>query len=245
MSKAKQEVAIEKDQAQVVMDKAKGFWDKYSRIIMIASFVVIAGAGAYIYFTRSKAAKNDKAAESMFMAENYYGEAMRLFNPADSVSRDSIYRLALNGDNINKGFEWVIKNYGNTAAGNLAHLYAGDIYYKLKDYDKAIKQLRDFSTDSRPVQARAWKLLADAYSYTGKNNEDALSYYKKAARHFTDDVQGSSEYYFMAAYFAQKVLNNKKEAVELYKEMLEKFPQSSYAGEADKNLAMLGVYTTE
>jgi tetratricopeptide (TPR) repeat protein len=239
MSKANQEVVIEKDQAQVVMEKAKGFWEKYSRIIMIVSGIIILGAVAYIYFTRTKAAKEDKGADSIFVAQGYYGEALKSTNP------DSLYNLALNGDGINKGFLWVISNYGSTDAGNLAKFYAGDCYYKLKKYPEAIDKLKGFSTSAKEVQARAWKLLADAYSYTGKNNEDALTYYKKAARHFTEDVQNSSEYMFMAAYFAHKVLNNKKEAVELYKELISKFPQSSYNNEADKYLAQLGEYTTE
>ena len=52
----------------------------------------------------------------------------------------------------------------------------------------------------------------------------------------------SSEYLFTAAYFADRVANNKKEAIELFKELKEKYPRTEKGFEADKFLAQLGVY---
>ena len=86
---------------------------------------------------------------------------------------------------------------------------------KLGDYNKAMKYLKDFSTDAHQVQARAYKLLGDAYANLGKN-ADALDNYKKAAHEFKSDRQGSAEYLYFAAYFADRVMNDKKQATELY-----------------------------
>ena len=94
------------------------------------------------------------------------------------------------------------------------------------------------------IQARAYKLLADAYAEQGKNSE-ALDYYKKAASHFEEDNINTPEYLFLAAYFADKVMKNSSEAISLYKKLKEKFPNTDRGMEVDKYLAQLGVYKEE
>lgn len=227
MAETKQ--VAERSQNQVTVDRAKDFWGRYSKVILIASAAIIILCGGYLaYKYLIKAPKEEKAIEAMFKAEEYY----RL---------DSL-KPALNGDGINAGFLKIINNYGGTKAANLAQFYAGDIYLKLGDFNNAAKQLKDFSTDAKQIQARAYKLLGDAYAEQGKNS-DALSNYKKAAHHFEKDMDNSSEYLFVAAYFAQKVLNNKEEAVSLYKELKEKYSRTQRGFEADKYLAQLGIYS--
>lgn len=214
-----------------VVERAKDFWSQYSRpltIAVMALLVLIGGYLAYKFFFQKP--KEQKASEAIFKAQQYYG--------LDS------FRLALNGDGLNPGFLKISANYGGTKAGELAHFYAGASYLQLGDPANAIKHLKDFSTDSKPIQARTYKLLADAYAETGKNG-DALEHYKKAARTFKDDDVNASEYLFMAGYFAARVLNNKSEAIELFRELKQKFPRTQYGFEVDKYLAQLGVYDTD
>ena len=134
----------------------------------------------------------------------------------------------------------VIKEYGGTSIGELARFYAGDCYLRTGDFNNAIKQLKEFSTSQKQVQARAYKLLGDAYSELGQN-DNAISSYKKAAGHFTEDLHNSAEYLFFAAALAEKSGKN-SEAIELYKEVKDKFPGTVAANESDKFLAKLGVY---
>jgi TolA-binding protein len=152
--------------------------------------------------------------------------------------------MALNGDGMNAGFLKIIDKYGSTKAGNLAKFYAGSIYLKQGNFAAATKHLKDFSTDSKMVQARGYKLLGDAYAEAGKNS-DALDAYRKAAHHFEEDDANASEYLFMAAYFADRVMKDKKEATNLFKELKEKYPRTEKGFEADKFLAQLGVYTED
>ena len=112
------------------------------------------------------------------------------------------------------------------------------------DNAAAAKHLDDFETDSKPIQARAYKLLADAYAGQGKNSE-ALANYKKAAAHFEEDEQNASQYLFMAAFFASRVMNNKEEAIELFTELKKEYPATQAGFEADKFLAQLGVLSTD
>ncbi len=222
------------DGNEKMIAQAKDFWTKYSKQILIACTVIIVAIGGYyIYQSFFKSPKEAKAAEAMFKAEEYYR--------MDSVN------LALNGDGQNPGFLRIISQYGGTDAAKLAHFYAGSCYIKINDNNKAVTHLKKANTSSKPLQARVYKLLGDAYGDLGKN-ADALEYYKKAARHFENDQVGSAEALFMAAYLDHKVMNNTKEAITLYTEMKKKFPEARLSGEtasdiADKYLAQLGVYS--
>jgi predicted negative regulator of RcsB-dependent stress response len=221
----------EQDSSEVLITKAKDFWTRNGKLLTIASVVVIVLAGGwYVYQNYVQAPKEAKAVDAMFKAEEYY----RL----DSAN------LALNGDGQNWGFLKVIDKYSGTRAGKLANFYAGSCYIKLNDNEKALKYLKKYSGNSKLVQARAYKLMGDAYADLGKNT-DALDYYKKAAHYFEKDETTSAEYLFYAAYLADRVLKNQKEAIALYKELKDKYPKSNQAREADNYLAQLGVYNTE
>jgi TolA-binding protein len=90
------------------------------------------------------------------------------------------------------------------------------------------------------IQARAYKNLGDAYAESGKENE-AFENYKKAAYHFKEDEDNSSEYMFFAAAMAQKIKKD-KEAIEIFKDLKDKYPRTRYGNDAVKYLAQLGVY---
>ncbi|MCH5686736.1 soluble NSF attachment family protein [Niabella sp. W65] len=119
-----------------------------------------------------KGPKEAEAGDKLFKAEQYY--------EADSIN------LALNGDGVNPGFIKIADNYSGTVKGNLANFYAGSCYIKLNQNEKAIQYLKEFNTDSKQIQQRAYLLLGDAYGDLGKGSE-ALDYYKKAAHHFEAD----------------------------------------------------------
>jgi tetratricopeptide (TPR) repeat protein len=218
----------EGDSAEIIMIKAKDFWERNSKIISIAFVVVVLGVGGYFgYKNFIQKPNEEKAVDVLYKAEEYYR--------MDSVN------LALKGDGQYLGFLKVIDKYGGTDAGNLACYYAGVCYVKLDDNANAIKYLKKFSTDSKPVKARVYKLLGDASGDLGKS-ADAVDYYKKSAHTFEDDEVNSSEALFLAAYLTDRVLKNPKDAIELYKELKEKFPKSEKSVDADNYLAQLGVY---
>jgi tetratricopeptide (TPR) repeat protein len=220
--------AAEVEKSEVVVAKAKDFWTRNSKVILgtgIVLLVLVGGYWGYKHFVVGP--KEEKAADAMFKAEDYY----RL----DSTQK------ALNGDGQYAGFLKIISQYSGTNAANLAHFYAGSCYLKLDDNVNAIKHLKDFSSNAKQIQQRAYKLLGDAYADQG-NNKEALDYYKKAAHHFESDQAASAEALFMAAYLAGNVIKDPKEAVTLYKELKEKFPMTQQGFEADKYLALLGEY---
>lgn len=226
MSEKIQAAGVENSELTVV--KAKDFWTRNSKVILgagVVLLVIVGGFWGYMHFVAGP--KEEKAADALFKAEDYYR--------MDSTQQ------ALNGDGQYPGFLKIMSQYSGTAAANLAHFYAGSCYLKLNDNQNAVKYLKDFSTDAKQIQQRAYKLLGDAYADLG-NNKEALDNYKKAAHHFEKDEASSAEALFMAAYFAGSVMKDPKEAIALYKELKEKYPMTQQGFEADKYLAMLGEY---
>lgn len=216
---------------EVVVDRARGFWDRNNKtIITIGSAVILLVGGYLAYKNFYQEPREKKAAEAMYKAEEYF--------------RNDSLRLALNGDGQNAGLEKIISQYGGTKAGNLARFMAGSILVKQGNMAKAEDYLEDFESDAPQVKARALKLLGDAYGDQGKNKE-ALDAYKKAARTFEQDENSSSEYLFMAAFMADQVLKDRDEAISLYKEIKKKYPRSPFTMDAEKYLAKNGVYSTE
>jgi tetratricopeptide (TPR) repeat protein len=186
---------------------------------------LIAVAGFFGYSELYQKPLEAKAADAMYVAEKYFAN--------DSSE------LVLKGDGTSKGVLYIIKEFSGTKAANLAKYYAGMSYYRLKDYNKAIEYLKDFSTNAKQVQAVAYGSIGDAYSELKKNDE-AIDYYKKAGTHFPEDEAISSEYLFRAASFLE--LNGKNDAaLEIYKQIKQDYPKSEKGFSIDKYISRLQV----
>lgn len=206
--------------------KLEGAWLKYQKPLIIGVIIIVALVGGwYFYQTQVVAPKEQQAANAIYKAQ-------------ENFAMDSI-NTALNGNSTDKGFLYVINNYGSTASGKLAKYYAGVCYLKLGNYLKAVEYLKDFHTDAGQVQMMAYGCLGDAYGELGKN-DDAIASYKKAATTFVSDELNSSEYLFRAA-LKLETMGKTKEALETYKEIKDKFPKTNRAFEADKYIYRLSI----
>jgi TolA-binding protein len=212
--------------AELALERAKNFWTKYNKpISYISTGVIVLALGwfSYKYFVLEP---NRLKAEDVIAV------------PQDYFAMDSLDK-ALNGDARNPGFLRIESKYGGTDAANLAHYYAGAIYLRKQDFPNAIKQLKDFSTSASQVQSSAYRMLGDAYMDSGKKNEGA-DYYKKAGTLNEKDSYTSSEDLFRAA-LAYETIGKTTDAIEMYKEIKEKYPKTEKGQLVDKYLARLGV----
>jgi tetratricopeptide (TPR) repeat protein len=208
------------------VQRIQSFWTRFQKpVLIVLAVIVVGGGGWYAYKQYIVKPKEEKAAEALFKAEQYFAE--------DSS------RLVLNGDGQSRGVLYVISNYGGTKAAELAHYYAGVSYLKLGDFNNAVKYLKDFSTGAKQVQLMAYGCLGDAYSELNKK-EDAIASYKKAATVFEDDGNNSAEYLFRAGLLAE-TSGNTREALELYKELKDKFPRTDKGLQADKYIYRLSI----
>ena len=192
-------------------------------LILAIVAVLVIGGGWFAYQQYVVKPKEEKAAEALFKAEQYF-------------AMDSS-RLVLNGDGQYKGVLNVISNFGGTKSANLAHYYAGISYLKLGEFENAVKHLKDFSTDAKQIQLLATGCLGDAYAELNKK-EEAVEAYKKAAATFVEDENNSSEYLFRAALLLEST-GKTAEALELYKDVKNKFPKTDKGFQADKYIYRL------
>ncbi len=213
-------VTEEKD----TVEKVTGFWNQYSKQILIGlAAVIVIGGGLFGYNYFISGPKEQKASEAMRYAEEFFR--------VDSV------KAALEGDNLNPGFLKIISKYSGTKAANLAHFYAGSCYMTMGDFKNAAKQLEDFTTSEPLVKARSKALLADAYSEMNRK-DDAVKLYKEAGAIFEKDDFYSPQYLFRAGFLLESMGKN-KEAIEMYKQIKEKYPlYREY--DIDKYLGRLG-----
>lgn len=223
-----------------VVERAKGFWANYSKTIIIAGSAVILLIGAYLgYKYLYKIPNENKASDLIFPAEKLFGKMAN----NSSYNKDTV-NIVLNGGNLEgnavTGLLKIISNYGGTAAGNRARYMAGACYLQIKEFDKAIKELKEFDANgANQVQSKAYILLGHAYSELKKTDE-ALSYYKKAASADEKDAGMTSEALFIAARYAE-VTGKTKDAIEMFQKIKDEYPTSAHGSEVDKYLARLGV----
>jgi tetratricopeptide (TPR) repeat protein len=211
---------------QEVVDKAMGYWEKNSKKVLTVTLAVILLVGGYLgYKNLVQLPGEQKANEDLFAAENYF--------------RKDSFNLALNGMGNTPGFLKVISKHGGSKAANLAHLYAGECYLHLGEFQKAVDQLEDFSANgAKQVEAKAEGLLGDALAEL-KKNEDAISHYKKAGTIFPDDQAISSEYLFRGALLSELSGKN-DQALEMYQLIKDLYPRTEKGFIIDKYLARLG-----
>lgn len=222
-----QESAVEVNE---VLVKLENNWNKFKKpVLSVLAAVIIIGGGWFAYQEYVVKPKEEKAAEAMYKAQQYFG--------MDSS------RLVLDGDGVNKGVLNVIKNFSGTKSANLAHYYAGISYLKLGEFENAVKHLKEFSTDAKQIQVLATGCLGDAYAELNKT-EEAVAAYKKAATLFEKDENNSSEYLFRAAVLLESK-GKTQEALELYKDLKAKFPTTEKGLLADKYIYRISIEKNE
>lgn len=208
---------------EVALTKTEQFLESHLKLVLYilgGIIVVVLGYLGIQKFIVSP--KTSEAQEQMFAAQNYF-------------SVDS-FDLALNGDGNAMGFLDIIDEYGSTKAGKLANYYAGVSYLHLGDYNQAIKYLKKFDTDDVLVGPLAQSAIGDAYVEL-RDFKKAESAYKSAIDMSDNDFTAPTIKNKLALVYEE--LGNKEEALELYKEIMDKYPKSSEVQTVEKSLARL------
>ncbi len=237
---ADKQVKAEQSDAADVVAKAKGFWEAYSKKIIIVGSIVIVLLGGFLGYKKFIAEPNEKTANDLiFQAERLF---VKMSN-GSSYNQDTV-NMVLNGDKA-KGITGLLKvagNYGGTKSGNRAEYMIGACYLNLKQFDKAIKHLKEFDGNgATQIQSKAYMLLGHAYAEQ-KKTDDALSNYKKAGNISDLDEGMAAEALFVAGRYAD-AMGKSKDALELFQQIKDKYPASQKvsSGDVDKYLGALGV----
>lgn len=204
-----------------VITKSELFIEKNQKtiIIVVAAIlvVVLAFFGLRKWYFQPRQVQ---AAEEMFAAENYFDNGQ--------------YELALKGNDQFLGFEDVISDYGCTKAGKLAKYYAGICELNLGNYESAIKYLKSYKGKDTFTKVEAVMLIGDAELEQG-NTDAAIKQYLKAAK-MEDNFVTAPTALFKAG-MAYMMSGNNAKAVDCFKQIKAKYPESTEWNEVDKYLA--------
>lgn len=244
---AEKQVQPEVVETNPTVVKAKDFWAKFSKpIIYIGSAVILLIGGWYGYKYFVVAPKQQKASETIFAAEKLFGKIVQ----AGSFSKDSVNTVlngGVDGDTKVTGLLTVIKNYSGTNAANLANYMAGACYLQLKEYDKAVKYLKEFDGNgATQIESAAYRMLGDAYAEQKKNDE-ALSNYKKAIDAASSKDEGTLFQALSRTALFCETTGKTQEAITYLKQIKEEITPEFLRNnridfDADKYLAKLGVF---
>ena len=207
------------------LTRTERFIEENQKPITYAVIAVVVVVVAFLGITRFYLQpRQNEALSQMFMAENYF-------------ERDS-FNLAINGDGNYLGFLDIIDDYGFTKAANLANYYTGISYLHLGEYENAIDYLENFKTKDLLLGPITEGAIGDAYLELGEM-ETALKHYRKAFGMNNNEL--TSPIYMMKAAKVLESLDNLKDALALYQQIKDRFPETTEGQEADKYIARLQV----
>ena len=192
---------------------------KYKNIflgVVVGVIVIVCAVLGYKNFISEP--REQKAQEALFKGQAYF-------------SNDE-YALALNGDSLGyTGFLKIADKYGSTKAGKLANAYAGICYAQLGQYEDAVKYLDKFSAKDYFITPALLGTVGNCYAQLGQLDKAAATLTKAANQ---ADSQSLSPIYLIQAGQILEKLGKNAEAVEAYKTVKTKYPNSYQAMEIDK-----------
>lgn len=218
MAENKEEPVVD---VQGALSKSEAFVESNKKSLAVILVIVVVLVGTWIgYREIIYKPEVQEAEEAIFMAEEYFG--------MDSLEK------AVNGDGTNPGFLEVLEDYSGTPSGNLCHYYLGVCYFQQGKYEDAIEELSSFDPKGVLSGAVVNSILGDAHMETGKTKE-AIDYYLKAAN--IDRNEMTTPITLMKAGKAYEDLGQFADAVGLYEQIRNEFPESTEGKEIEKHIA--------
>ena len=212
--------------AEQELNKQEAFFLKFRKQLLIAVAALIIVVGGWAAYSNLVAGpREEKASTALAKAQDLFGQGE--------------FQKALNGDKTMEGFLAVAENYSGTDAANLAKAYAGLCYANMAKWKEAVTYLEDFSPrGDMMISPAVTGALANSYANTG-DVDKAISTFKKAAEmadsKAEDNVNNSlAPTYLISAARLLESQNKKSEALEIYKEVKEKYVNSASSQDIDK-----------
>jgi TolA-binding protein len=209
--------------------KTEEFVEKNWKMLLGLLGLVLVGFIAYYFINSSSEATNERAANDIAFAHEKFGEALNA-----GSDKDSIFKIALNGDGNRLGYLDIINDYKGSKTANLAELAAGEAYFNIGDYKEAIAHLDKFSSNDVILNAQAKGLIGDAFVEFEKY-EDALSYYGKAIQASNNNY--TTPRYLLKAGVLALELGKKDIAKKYFMQLKNKFASSTEAKDVDLLIA--------
>ena len=218
LEKKSEEALLDLSEAKL---KATSFFEENQKIILgvLIALVVVVG-GWFAYSNLVKEPKEQKAMSQLWKAQMQFEQdsfVMALENPGGGYL----------------GFLQIAKDYSGTKAGNLAKFYAGVSYLNLGNFDEALKFINDFHPAGALGPNMKHGVLGDVYSELNQMDKAIENYHKAAATE--NDLL--TPYYLKKEALLLESQNQVAKALEIYKKIKSKYPNSNEALSIEKYIA--------
>lgn len=131
----------------------------------------------------------------------------------------------------------------NIAGFPLDNYRLGELYYKKGNYSQAIEQLTKAASGTETLKQSANMLLGQCYLKEG-NNDKALMYFDLAAK-ANNNPMVSEDALYNYVLLTGRTTDVFGQSVDAYKQFLDKYPNSKYNAELNKNLAQILLSTQD
>lgn len=208
--------ALRQEALQETVSKTDQFYNENKKTIWtVATIVLVLALAVFAYIKLIYQPKCVEATQQAY--------------PAEQSFSNGEYELALKGDGNVLGLADVIDQYG-AKAGSAIFMEAGICALQLGEYEQALQYLKNYNGKEPITAARAIACEGDAYAGLEKYNEAVAAYLKAAAK--ADNVFAAA--YLLKAGILSEELGNKDKALECYKTIKDKYPQSIEGYDIDK-----------
>jgi TolA-binding protein len=213
-------------------EESRDWMRNNQRIVSGAAVVVVAIIAGLWWWSGQKRTNEEHAATYVSRALNYY------------LASD--YRHAIDGDKVKHpsgeptyGLRYIVDEFGSTNAGHQAALLLGNSYYAIGQYDSAAKAFDKASSDYPIVKASIEAGKAAIFEHSG-NKIEAAKLFESAARR--DKINPmAADYLLSAARDYLQAAGHKDDAVKLYKELIEQYPNSQFDDAAKRELLKINI----
>ena len=207
------------------LSKSEKFIEKNLKTIVVAVVAVVIVVGGWFIYSNHMDKVESEAQVAISKSQALFGQEQ--------------FDLALNGDGATSiGFLKVIDVYGGTKTSNIAKLYAALCYANTGKLDEAIKLFEDFNLqDDDIISPSSIAALGNCYVKKGENEKGAELLVKAATKANNNSL---SPVFLLQAGEIYESLNNNAKALELYKQIKEKYFRSPISAEIDKYINRVG-----
>ena len=213
---------METDSHAEKVDRMLEFFLFNKNLIIAVTLAVIVGAGTLFYLQQQRQSAEETA--------------YRLVSHASTIAENGNWQRAIEGDASMKGFREIIREYGSTPSGNYAKILIGDSFFALQQIDSALANYRSYSGKNRNLAASA-KAGEAACLLSKKELSEAAPTFEKASE--TAANQALKALYLSDAADTYLSLGEIEKAVDIYKQVIRKYPGFAAAAKAEESLLAL------
>lgn len=170
----------------------------------------------------------------MYYQQQQAEQANQMLGSILPVYEQGNFDQALNGTSEAAGLLEIANQYDGTSAGNLATFYAANALYQQQEYDRALTFYQRFEKQNDFVGASALAAEASIYETRGEFAQ-AGTHFEEAAAQYDNEL--TAPRYLVEAGQAYEEAGDYASAVAAYQRLLDEYPDSDQATEAERYLA--------